>query len=393
MTTQDQPSAPLADILTEQEDRQLMAAVVLPNTGALTHEERTKVRTALRAYTKKHGLSELSVSKQTGLGHTTVYNAISGPLNKTDPAKIGKLDTHLRELNMWMEADARRRATRPDAPFVFTRVARRIINAAKGAIRNSTIAICIGPAGVGKTTVAHHLYETTTGAIYMRIGRREGNSPQLRRRLADLAKASTRHRLPKALKQLPVSERVYEKLRNSNRLLIIDEAHRLADDGLEYLRDLYDETNIPILLLCTLDLWQRIQADADEDHGQLFSRIGCVETIAGTDVDVDTTPGGGNSKLFTRAEIKQLFESPTVKLHPSAMEHLYQTANSTGHGSLRRCRLLLSWAIDYAQRKGGGVGSAVTLDGELLEAVEARRMRSRSGRQVVRDRRVIAATA
>ena len=389
MTDQHPPApdpGPLDAIVTEQEDRQLMAAVILPNDGPLTPDQRQKVAGAVRTYMKRHQLSDAAVGKQVGLGAGTVYAAThhSGHLR---PDKVGRRDEHLRELNMWMEADARRRATRPDEQFVRTKVAKKITNAAKCAVRYGSIAMCIGPTGIGKSMTAHYLYESFTGAIYVRLGRHLSSYTKFRNRLADVLKVLPRHRMQKNLRQLPVEERIFEKLRHSNRLLIIDEAHRLTDDGLEFLRDVYDETGVPLLLLCTIDLWDRIRRDGDEDHGQMLSRIGMCVTLGGSDLQ----SGDANSKLFGRDEIKRLFEAPKVKLHPDAIEYLHDVANALGQGSLRRCRELMKWAVAIARRKAGAGDAAVTITAALLEQVEAQYMDSQSGRQMLRERRIIAA--
>lgn len=392
MTEPDQvPPAPghdpeaLADILTEQEDRQLMAAVILPNEGALAPDQRKEVQNAVRAYAAKHELGDAQIARQVGMGATTVFHALRSSA-QLGPSKAGKLDDRLRELNMWMEADARRRATRPHEQFVRTKVAKKIIDAAKVAIADGSIVLVVGPTGVGKTMVGHYVYEDTTGALYLRLGRHLRTYTRLRSRIAALLKVSEGRRMQKSLRRLHTEERIFETLRDSNRLLILDEGHQISDDGLGFLRDLYDETHIPMLILCTVDLWERIQAEADEDHGQMHSRVGMCVTLAGSDLEASTD----NPAIFSRGEIRQLYQSAKVKLAADAVEYLHDVANALGHGSLRRCAELMKRTIRVARQQAGGGEVSVTITAELLRKTEAKYMRSATGRKAVETRRALA---
>jgi DNA transposition AAA+ family ATPase len=62
---------------------------------------------------------------------------------------------------------------------------------------------------------------------------------------------------------------IVTSLRGSDRPLIVDDAHKLTRPALHLLFDLYDETNIPIALVGTEDLLDKL-----EDDTQRFSRVG-----------------------------------------------------------------------------------------------------------------------
>jgi DNA transposition AAA+ family ATPase len=59
------------------------------------------------------------------------------------------------------------------------------------------------------------------------------------------------------------------KLTSSDRLLIVDDAHKLTRPALQWLFDFTDETGIPMAIVGTLDLEDKIADDA-----QRFSRVG-----------------------------------------------------------------------------------------------------------------------
>lgn len=71
---------------------------------------------------------------------------------------------------------------------------------------------------------------------------------------------------------------VASKLRGSDRLIIVDDAHKLTRAALQYLFDLHDETMCPIALVGTYQLEDLIKDDA-----QRFSRTGLRWEIAPED--------------------------------------------------------------------------------------------------------------
>lgn len=310
---------------------------MLPNEGPLTEAQREEVRAAVNAYCAKHGITKKDISRQVGGLNTS---SVTQLLLNTYGAKDATLDEHLRAINDWMEVDARRRQTRPDDSFVETYVAKRLLGCAMKASQMRTMSMAHGPSGIGKSMVAHVIAEKFPGAIYLRISRGNTGFTALRSMLLTRLRLR-RRRIARAQQGLTLDERVFDALRNSHRMIILDEAHRISDSSLEFLRDLFDECHIPILLLCTKDLLERIRRDNDEDHGQLYSRFGYVCDLT---MGRDKMPGGKNP-LFTINEIRRLFESDQVRLLPDGQAYLQDVANTLGQGSLRRCRDIVAWAI------------------------------------------------
>ena len=148
MTTDDRPASPARELLSEQEERQLVAAALIPASGVLTEEQRQKVRDAADAYRKEHGLKNADIARGIGDGSPGLWSGvIAGSYTKVSAAK---LDDLLRTLNNWLEEDARRRRTRPGRPFVYTGVANAMIDAAK--IARTALQNAGGLAGLLLTT-------------------------------------------------------------------------------------------------------------------------------------------------------------------------------------------------------------------------------------------------
>jgi len=359
------------ELLMEQQRRQLLVARMLPE-GPLTDAQRAEVRAAVIAYCAEHDIKKVSLAKQMGFNPSVASQILSDTYGKdrhgNRKVSDAKVDQHLRDLNDWMEVDARRRQSAPKTRYIETRVATRILGAAQHASQHHTIMLCHGPTGIGKSMVAHVMVEKFPGAIYLRISRGNASYQAVRRMLA------TRLRIKRLTPQrsdsgslLTPDERIFERLRDSHRFIIIDEAHRLANGALEFLRDVYDETNVPMLLLCTVDLLERIRKDADEDHGQLYSRFGHTCDLT---KECDKEPGGKHP-LFTYKQIRALFESDVVRLANDAVAHLWQIANHLGFGSLRTCVELMRWAVAVERvTSQAGPRGKVTISAALLRKVE-----------------------
>jgi len=379
----DRPVSPAGELLSEQQERQLVAAALIPANGTLTEEHRQKVRDAADAHRKAHHLKNADIARGIGDGSpglwagviTGSYHRVSGP----------KLDDLLRKLNDWIEEDARRRRTRPGRPFVYTSVANAMVDAAKLAAQRRWMVIVYGPTGFGKTMCAHVITEKHIGAIYLRLGKGCCTYAKIRDRLAGLLKLNRRHTKGR---RISVDEAIFEKLRDSGRLLVFDEAHRIRDDGLEFLRDVHDETGCPMLLVATKDLWERIQRD-DEDHGQMRRRIGLAIDLVPL---ADRSGKSGRKRtdpprIFTAEEIRRIYESPKVRLSADAVEYLVAVANLVGYGSLGRCDQLVDCAVAKA-RKVTKVGpdGRVTLTARPLAEWDAKTMRDGIMSQVVVER-------
>lgn len=336
---------------------------VLPNDGSLTPEQRHEVIVRLKAYMAQHNLTNVKVARQLGMAEPTFSPILNESYNK------GPLDDYLREINNWMEIDSRRRQTRPTTKYVETGVAKRILGAAQQASSTNTMVLVYGPTGIGKTMCAHQLSETFAAAIYLRISTGNTGYRTLSVMLADRIGLYGKRRKRRDHTGRTFDEQIFDKLRDTGRLLIVDEAHRITSKGLEFIRDVHDECHIPVVLFCTKDLMERMRSDADEDHGQLFSRFLFVDLTQG----FDKQPGGKKPKpLFTLTEIKRLFESEKVRLAPEVLQGFHAVANTLGWGSLRRCELLLSFCTRIARAaKGLRRDDPVLIDLASLQEAEA----------------------
>ena len=158
--------------------------------------------------------------------------------------------------------------------------------------------------------------------------------------------------------------RIIKALRGTGRLLLIDEAHQLSSEALEFIRDLHDECGVPIVLAGTLKLNDAI-ADSDVFSGQLSSRV-----AIRYDITADLNAGNG-PPLHSTDEIRRMYESDKLRMTNDGRELLTRIANLPGLGGLRLCTKLVQVAA------AARTDESQPIDARLLLKV----LRSLHGRQ------------
>lgn len=174
--------------------------------------------------------------------------------------------------------------------FISTREHRRFFEFADAVRKHHYIGLCYGPAGVGKTLSARRyahwdlasplLYdwgprEPSDAKVYSALSRSRtlfytptvsGTLRQLRDELKLLSS-----RIDICIEQHVHRKEEYCKARDANlvELVVVDEAERLSTSALEYLRDLFDRTDIGLILIGMPGIEKRMAR-----YPQLYSRVG-----------------------------------------------------------------------------------------------------------------------
>jgi hypothetical protein len=190
------------------------------------------------------------------------------------------------------------------------------------------IALGYGPAGSGKTIGAQALNAEDPLSIYVRIEQRSGTDAGIANLIIDAMGIRGAKRGRGAVRM------VIEKLKDTGRLLIVDEAHRIRFSGLEFIRDLADVCGIPVLLLATEEVYARL-TETRQRRGSMFydqfSRRVChvADLVKGLD-----GKGGIKRPVFSIAEIRAMFRGDQLKVTGDAYEYLQDIACTIGLGML-----------------------------------------------------------
>jgi hypothetical protein len=203
--------------------------------------------------------------------------------------------------------------------------------------KTNDVGLVSGPAGIGKSVAIRMYCDANPTAIAICIPRWQRTDSGLVALLfAGCDTTSWDQKTPRGTYMAA-------RLRNSNRLILVDNAHRLTAGAREWLFDFYDETGCPIVLLGNPEI-----LDAIRRNDQQFSRIGIHQKV-----ELDPK----KVREYAKNMIAALVPEPQDGLLDLAVE----VAQQRGHLRALKKQLLLSQDL---------AGTA-TYDGDQLRAFAA----------------------
>lgn len=215
------------------------------------------IRAELRDLMEKNSYSTAYISTATGLAKSTISMWLNGTYN-------GKNDKVTDAINNFIQRE-RERAVENDLPFVNISIVKYISEIARLCHTQGKIGVCVGRAGLGKTVAVKEYTKNALDAILI-----ESDSgytaksllKEIHRRLALSGKGSV----------YDLMGEVVNKLNQSGRLLIIDEAENLPYRALEITRRIHDKTGVGVLLVGRNILFENLRG-FNNQYDQLYSRV------------------------------------------------------------------------------------------------------------------------
>ena len=294
-------------------------------------------------------------------------SAISAFRNKKWKGAKGTLYTLASDLCKAINAIQRQRQddqTRIDG-YVNTRVAEQIWSVAEYTRKRRLIGAVVLPAGAGKTITLQALRDATPGSILLTATRTRCRPRSFLQSWARLLGVGEHGRAE------DIQDRIMRRMSDSDRLVLIDECHKLPVVTLDVIREIWDECHIPIVLAGTPSFKTTLTSTRAgtverELLDQLYSRVGVFRELSDL---VGQGAGDGPELLATVEDIKKLFARGRVRLSRDGVDFLYRLANSPAAGELRRCKDIVQMAADmYA----GETVTAQLLQGCLDATIGAR---------------------
>jgi DNA transposition AAA+ family ATPase len=253
---------------------------------------------------------------------------------------VEDLETRIADM---LKAASRRTAT--DVPPFETNVTA-LMRATLELIRKTNdVGLISGPAGIGKGVAVSLYCRENATAVAVEVPRWQRNESGLVGLLFDAVENSTWNG------QTPRSLFLVERLRHSNRPIILDNAQRITRGGLEWLFDFYDRTGCPLALVGNPEVLQTIRK-----NDQHFSRIGINKEIR-----LDSK----RCRDYARKMVEAKVENPVDGLVDLAAQVVEQ------RGHLRALRKQLDLMLDLA--------ATDKLSGDQIRAFHA------AHQQLVRD--------
>jgi DNA transposition AAA+ family ATPase len=314
-----------------QDARVQVEAWMLPTNRTLTPEEISAVRDKVREYIAKHDLKISKVAKSIGYGTATVSQFLSGKYNGTN-------ETIARELNTFVDQHGAGRDPGMPAGFISTKIAERIIGVMKHAQRTRTVALIYGPAGVSKSLCAKAATQgLIAGSMHVECMKTAGNPGGFLRQFARMLGIGVSTRVSE------IQFQIIERLRDTDRLVIIDEAHYLNADALHVVRDIQKQAGIGVALMGTRDIDQKM-----DDFSQFYGQM---ERLVSVRYDILEESQQSGEPLFTVDEVIALAQSARLRLTSDAATWLQMRANIPGWGGLGKAATLLATARVLAKKR------------------------------------------
>ncbi|EAV2404813.1 AAA family ATPase [Salmonella enterica] len=246
--------------------------------------------TQLKDVMDTHGYSQGQVARAIGRSSATMNQYVQGKYNGDIADMEERIGHFLRRVR------EKQNALRIDERFVSTPTASKGLEVLSYAHLESEICVLYGAAGLGKTMILKEYARRDSNVIFI-----EADPGFTARTL--LEELCGRLRLNKNGNIHALIEVCVEKLKDSGRLLVIDEAELLPYRALEVIRRLHDKAGIGVVLAGMPRLIVNLKGKRGE-YAQLYSRVALAldlgNALARQDFDqiaVDLMPEAEDRKI------------------------------------------------------------------------------------------------
>lgn len=227
-------------------------------------QENGMVDERVKQFIEQRKVSIAELSRATGLSTATISRYLSGSYK-------GDIERVRKSLLDYVEREIQRQQFERKEEFYETQVVRRIFELLRTCHLSSEFGVIVGNAGVGKTWALRRYAQQYSDAILFEVV--PGASARfVFARIASLVGVDA------GKSTIEAFNAVLQRLQNSGRLLIIDEAEHLDYKCLELLRRLWDFAGIG-LVLCGMPRLLYNLRGRKREFGQLHSRVGFVYSI------------------------------------------------------------------------------------------------------------------
>lgn len=277
----------------------------------------------LKEYIQKTGKKQVEVAAELGLSGAAVSSFLAGSY-KTPHTIIQRVE----ELSRLHE----KKAVSPKEPeFAETSVSRLVFNTISYAHLRGTVAVVYGDAGVGKTCAIREYMKRERLALVITISPTYASITGVNELIAE--QLGVRERVSRK-----ITREIISKLKNSGRVLVVDEAQHLTVRALNHLRCLADESGIGIALIGNEEVYSKLRGTGRADFAQLFSRIGMRKQVL--------------TGSLTEEDITQVFGA--YGLEQEAMK-LLTTISRTPYGLRGAVNVFVNTAAVFGQVDGKGL--------------------------------------
>lgn len=176
---------------------------------------------------------------------------------------------------------SKQRKVAPESPaYRETEISRRVQQAIRYSHLMGNITVAYGDSGVGKTMAFRNYIENNTLAIGITISPSHSSIAGVN----DLITEQLGIREKVARRQ---TREIVEKLKDSGRVIVVDEAQMLTTSAINHLRCISDESGVGICFIGNDRIHQLISESETSDYAQLYSRRGMKQELRVKDIKME----------------------------------------------------------------------------------------------------------
>jgi len=214
---------------------------------------------SFRSYISRTGISSAKVAKAIGYSQST----LSQWLNGNYQGDVNRIELAIQS---YLQRETEKSANKfTSITFTETSIARTIFRAGRTCHLNAVMGMVYGNSGLGKTTAAVQYASEYKDTIYI-LANKSYTPKVLFKKLHMICGMDGKGYINEMF------DDVVERLRDSGRLLIIDQAEYLNNTALHLIRTLFDEAKIGVLLIGLDELFYNVRGQRGE-FAQLYTRI------------------------------------------------------------------------------------------------------------------------
>lgn len=288
----------------------------------MTNTVNKALQQKLAEFKAKSKMNQSQLARGIGVSVASINMYLNGSYAEKG-GKYGAIEPKIEAFLDIQESKAQREEL--EFRFVETKTTRRISEVMRDAHEAGDTVVIYGQAGLGKTQAVKNYCEKNPAAILIEANP-SFTALVLMRKLAAAAKVSTVGSLN------DLFESVSDRLRDSGRLIVVDEAENLPLRALEIIRRLHDDTGCGLVL----SGMPRLVANLRGKHGelvQLYSRVSVALNLG------DSMPD---------EELEEIARAAMPEADDATIAELVKQSN----GNTRRMSKLMRGAVRTANKNG-----------------------------------------
>lgn len=240
---------------------------------------------ALVNYREESGKTQTAIATELGISSGAISAFLSGTY-KAPHTIIPKVEA-------LVKVKEKRKIAPKEPGFVETTISRTVMNAIAYCHLQGKIAVVYGDAGIGKTMAIREYLKGNSLAVGITVSPSYASMTGVNELIAE--QLGVRERVARK-----IYSEIINKLRDSGRVLVIDEAQHLTVRTLNHLRCISDESGVGIALVGNDEVYTKMKGSGRADFAQLFSRIGMRKQVLTSNISKNDI-----EEVFRRASLDE----------------------------------------------------------------------------------------